>query len=183
MTKKKVSTEIEVIAPQEVEVQVQETSPFQKNQAPTSTPKKLDPFLLMALTYLLVTGENATDDEMADVVESRPQMKVTEIQKQRLLEMGLIEEDGGKLHVTRSGVALILKGCTFGVNFEKMLDDMSFNALIGLFIKCGNRLATAIRQPITLRNKQGETSKVSIGIREVMQRLYEKIEWPEEPQQ
>ncbi len=180
MTKKK-ATEIEVIAPQEVEVQ--ETSPFQKNQTSAPTPKKLDPFLLMVLTYLLVTGENATDDEVSDVLESRPQMKVTEGQKQRLLDMGLVEEEGSKLHVTRAGVALILKGCTFGVNFEKMLDDMSFNALIGLFIKCGNRLATAIRQPITLKNKQDEASKVSIGIREVMQRLYEKIEWPEEPQQ
>jgi len=155
-------------------------SPFQKNEFGK---KKMTPYLLMVLTYCLVTGDQALTEEIEQVRESQPFMKITDDQKEALISMRLLEEENGKLHVTKAGEALILKGCTFGVNFQRLISGLTFNDLMGLFINCGNALVDQIRQPITLVNKQGVESEVSKGLRSLMHRLYDKIEWPEDTQQ
>jgi len=180
MSSKKVKVENPVEQIQSgVVVAASEVSPFQRNEK-LSPKKKMTPYLLMLLTYSLVTGDTATEEEIEQVKESQPFIKITDAQKAELIEMGVIEVEGGKIYVTKAGEALVLKGTTFGVNFDRLLDGLSFNGLIGLCIKCGNTLANQLRQPITIKNKKGEDSEVSIGIREVMHRLYQKIEWPEE---
>ncbi len=166
----------------EVAVAASEVSPFQRNEKLPSK-KKMTPYLLMLLSYSLVTGDTATEEEIEQVKQSQPFIKITDEQRDDLIEMGVIEVENGRIYVTKAGEALVLKGTTFGVNFDRLLTGLSFNGLVGLFIKCGNVLANEIRQPITIKNKQGEFSEVSKGIREVMHRLYEKIEWPEEAQQ
>ncbi len=162
--------------PQEVE-----TSVFQKNTPTVKKRVALNPFQLMLLCYTLVTSVDANDEEIAEVLESRPTMKITDRQRAALLEMEVVEDNGDR--VTNKGIALILKGCTFGTNFTKMLGELNFGAKMSLFFKLGENLNKEITKTITLKNHKGEDSEINKGMRELITNLAKKVEWSEDDYQ
>ena len=158
---------------------VVESTVFQKNTESAPKQKKISLYQLMILIYLLVTGEDATPEEKDEASEGMPFMLVTDEQKQKLVDMGLLEIVDGRPRVTRAGVALALRGTSFGVNFQRIIDELSFDGKVKLTIMLGTNLKDIIKKPITILNREGQPSQISRGLRNMVIDLGELLEWPE----